>query len=376
MPAMSDTVEEVTRAQLRHGLRIATLLVAMVTVFGLGLANLLHHLDAYESPLTQLAALAALGAVLAGEATLLVRGRSWGRLRGPAIAIVLSASALSYVTLPDGRTSTTVDWIFGAANWVGVVVLLDRPLRTAASFLLAHELTALLHLLLLDDPSRKDLARFATGSVTVFGLPLCVAVVAAVMRGLSAAAATSRREIEQVRIAEAVAAESHRRRQQRFAALSATTVPLLEGLADGSLRPEDPVVQRRCAIEAARMRRLFAETDTVANPLLHELRHCIDVADRKGVVVELDARGQWPEPPVAVRRDLTEAVLIVLATAVSRARVTVVGSADLVSVSVVADCGEVNVPSPVTPGVRVEALKNDDTVWMEARWQPIRQRTS
>ncbi|MEU4235175.1 hypothetical protein AB0F17_63835 [Nonomuraea sp. NPDC026600] len=373
---MSDTVEEATRAQLRHGLRIATLLVAVAIVFGLGLAHLLRHLDTYESPLTQLAAFAALGAVLAGEATLLVRGRSWSRLRGPAIAIVLSASALSYVTLPDGRTSTEVDWIFGAANWVGIVVLLDRPLRTTASFLLAHELTALLHLLLLDDPSRRDLARFATGSVTVFGLPLCVAVVAAVMRGLSAAAATSRREIERVRIAEAVAAESHGRRQQRLAELSATTIPLLEGLADGSLRPEDPVVQRRCAIEAARMRRLFAEADDVANPLLHELRHCIDVADRKGVVVELDARGQWPEPPVAIRRDLTDAVLIVLATTVSRARVTVMGSGDLVSVSVVADCGEVNVPSPVTPGVHVEALNNDDTVWMEARWQPIRQRTS
>ena len=373
---MSDTVEEVTRAQLRYGLRIATMLVATAIVFGLGLSNLLRYLDVYPSPLTQLAALAALGAVLAGEATLLIRGRSWGRLHGPAIALVLGASALSYVTLPDGRTSTGVDWIFGAANWVGVVVLLDRPLRAAVSFLLAHELTALLHLLLLDDPSRAGLARFATGSVTVFGFPLCVAVVAAVMRSLSAAAATSRGEIERVRVAEAVAAESHGRRQRRLAALSATTIPLLEGLADGSLRPEDPVVQRHCAIEAARMRRLFAEADTVADPLLHELRHCIDVADRKGVVVELDTRGTWPEPPVEVRRDLTEAVLIVLATTVSRARVTVMGSADLVSVSVVADCGEVSVPSPATPGVQVEALHNDDTVWMEARWQPIRQRTS
>ncbi|GAA3570874.1 hypothetical protein GCM10022419_059670 [Nonomuraea rosea] len=367
---MSDTGAEVTRVQLRHGLRIATLLVAMVTVFGPGLTNLLSNLDRYQSPLAQLAAFAVLGAVLAGEAALLVRGRSWGRLRRPAIAMVLIVSALSYVTLPDGRTSTSVDWIFGAANWVGVVVLLDRPLRTSASFLLAHELIALLHLLLLDDPTRGDMARFATGSVSVFGLPLCVAVMASVMRGLSAAAATSRREIEQVRIAEAVAAESHGRRQQRFAELSATTIPLLEGLADGSLRPEDPAVQRRCAIEAARMRRLFAEADDVANPLLHELRHCIDVADRKGVVVELDTRGQWPEPPVAVRRDLTEAVIIVLATAVSRARVTVMGSAELVSVNVVADCRELTMPSPVTPGVEVEALNSDDSVWMEARWQP------
>ncbi|MCF6473126.1 hypothetical protein FAF44_32750 [Nonomuraea sp. MG754425] len=374
MAITTDVVEERARSRLRHGLRIATLLVAVVTVVGLGgMANMLSHLDVYESALAQVVALVALSAVLAGEGVLLVRRRSWGRLAGPAIAVVLVVSALSYATLPEGRTSTGPDWIFGAANWVGVVVLLDRPLRYAAGFLVAHELTALLHLVLFDDPSWPDMARYATGSVGVVGFPLCVAVVTSVLDRLSAAAVASQRELEEVRVAEAVVAESHRRRRQRFAELSVTTVPLLEGLADGSLRPEDPVVQRRCAIEAARMRRLFAETDTVADPLMHELRHCADVADRKGVVVELDARGQWPVLPVAIRRDLTEAVLTVLATAASRARVTVMGDADLVSVSVVADCGEVEVPSPATPDVRVETLNSDDTVWMEVRWQPAPQ---
>ncbi|MBB5083656.1 hypothetical protein [Nonomuraea endophytica] len=369
---MSDALEETTRAQLKQGLRIAALLVATVMVFVLGLSTLLSHLDAYKSPLTQLGAFAVVGAVLAGEARLLVLGRPWSPpLRAAAIAALLVACALSYVTLPDGRTSTGPDWIFGAANWAGVVILLDRPLRSAVAFLLAHELTALLHLLLLDEPSLPDMARFCTGSMNVFGLPLCVAVMASVMRDLSAAAASSRMEIERVRVAEAVAAQSHRRRRQRFAELSVTTVPILEGLADGSLRPEDPAVQRRCALEAARMRRLFAEADDVADPLLHELRHCVDVADRKGVVVELDARGRWPEPPVSVRRDLTEVVLVVLATTASRARVTVIGGADRVSVSVVADCGEVDVPSPAAPGVHVEALNHDGTVWMEARWQRV-----
>ena len=373
---MSDAAEEPTRRQLRHGLRIATTLVAVAMVCGLGLTNIVRQLDAHEAPIAQFAAFAALVAVLAGEVALLLRGRTWGRLRGPAIAVVLGASALSYVTLPEGRTSTTVDWIFGAANWVGVVVLLDRPLRASAWFLLAHELAALLNLLLLEQPDRAALARFATGSVTVVGFPLCAAVVATVMRGLSAAAADSRARLERVRVAEAVATESHRRRQQRFGALSATTIPMLEGLADGTLSPEDPEVQRRSAIEAARMRRLFAEVDTVTNPLLHELRHCIDVADRKGIVVELDTRGQWPTPPVAVRRDLTEAVLTVLATAASQARVTVVGQADTVTVDAVADCGEVNLPRPAEPSVQVESLTMDDRVWMEARWQPARKATT
>ncbi|GAA4526238.1 MULTISPECIES: hypothetical protein [Nonomuraea] len=367
---MTDAAGERTGAQLKRGLRIATLLVAVAIAGGLGGANLMRHWDVYEWPVAQVVALAMLAAVLACEAVLLVRRRPWNRLRWAAVAVVLAASALSYATLPDGRTSTTTDWIFGAANWAGFTVLLDRPLRTSAGFLAAHELVALLHLFLFDEPDRQALARFATGSVTVIGFPLCVAVGAAVLRGLSAAATTAQRELERVRVVEAVAAASHRRRQQRFTELSASTIPLLEGFADNSLRPDDPAVQRLCAIEAARMRRLFAETDTVADPLVHELRHCADVADRKGVEVELDTRGQWPTPPVAVRRDLTEPVLTVLATAASRARVTVVGSADLVSVSVVADSGEVDVPDPATPGVLVETLRNDETVWMEVRWQP------
>jgi len=360
---------DLIESALRHGLRIATALAASVVALGLGLANLLRHLDRYEPALAQLAAMAVLAAILAAEAVLLARGRSWGRLAIPAAAVVLAASALSYAALPDRTTSTTVDWVFGAANWVGVVVLLDRPLRACVAFLAAHEALALANLLLFGVPTQQALARFATGSVSVVGFPLCLAVMAAIVRRFGRVAADAHAEAERVRVAEEARGEAHRLRLARFDELSETAVPLLEGLADGSLNPEDPAVQRRCAIEAARMRRLFAEADAVADPLWHELRHCADVADRKGVAVELDARGTWPVPPVAVRRDLTEAVLTVLATASSRARVTVVGGDDLVSVSVVADCDEVSAHEPVSDGVLIESLHHGDLIWLEATWQ-------
>jgi hypothetical protein len=362
--------DEQTRAQLRRGLRIATLLVALLTVDVLGLINLSRHLGAHTAPAAQFAAFAALTAVLATEAVLVLRRRPWGALRWPAVAVVFAAAALSYLTLPLGKTSSSTDWLFGAAGWVLVVVLLDRPLKTVMTVLVAHELLALANILLFHEANRGTLARFATGSVTVFGLPLCVAVVAAVLGRIGTQAAAATRELERARTEEAVAVAAHRRRSQRFTELAGTTVPLLAGLADGSLRPDDPVVRRGCAIEAARMRRLFAESDIVENPLLHELRHCADIADRKGVEVELDARGHWPVPPVAVRRDLTDAALTALATAGSWARVTVVGSGGEVSVSVVADCGELTVAPPATPDVRVETFGSDGTVWMEAQWQP------
>jgi hypothetical protein len=369
---MDDSGDDLARSQVLHGLRIATLLVSAVIALGLGGANMVRHLAEYELPLVQVSSYAVLGAVFAVEAVLLVRRRPWGHMRRLAIAVILGASALSAVTLPDGQTSTTAEWMFGAANFAGVAVLHDRSLRSVGAFLLAHESIALTNLLLFHDVSRDALLRLATGSVNVIGVPLCLAVGAAAVRRIHAAAVMSAREIERVRTEEAVAAESHRRRRQRIAELSGTTVPLLEGLAEGSLRPEDPDVQRRCAIEAARMRRLFAEVDEVANPLLHELSYCADLADRKGVVVELDSRGQWPTPPREVRRDLTEAALTALATAVSWARVTVVGDADLVSVNVVADCSEVDIPRPATPGVFVDTFSNEAMVWIEVKWQPTR----
>jgi hypothetical protein len=362
--------DEQTRTKMRRGLRIATLFLAALTNNVLGTINLVRHLDSYDVPAAQFGALAAVTAVLATEAVLVVRHRSWGALRWPAVAVVFGAATLSYLTLPEGSISTTVDWLFSGAGWVLVVVLFDRPFRTVLAVLVAHELLAVANMLVFHDANLAMLARIATTSVTVFGLPLCVAVVVVVLGRMGAEAARASRELERVRTEEAIATAARRRRAQRFAELAGTTVPLLEGLADGSLAPTDPVVRRECAIEAARMRRLFAETDTVENPLLHELRHCADIADRKGVEVELDARGQWPVPPVAVRRDLTDAALTALATADSWARVTVVGSTDVVSVSVVADCAAPAVPAPVSSDVRVEVVGSGGTVWMEAQWQP------
>lgn len=368
---MAEARPKTTPAELQRGIRVALLLITAAVLLGLGLRNLLRSLHTYESPPAQLAAFTVLAAVLATEGVLIVRKRSWGRSRVPTVLLILAASATSYATLPEGRTSTSTDWMFGAANWVGLVVLFGRPTWTVVTFLLAHELTAVLHLLLFEDVTRYALERLATGSVGVLGYPLCAALLAAALCRFTASAVAARKEAERVRTAETVAAESHRRRRMRLAELSSTTVPLLEGLADGSLSPEDTGVQRRCAIEAARMRRLFAEIDTVAEPLLHELRHCADVADRKGVLVELDSRGHLPPLPAPVRRDVTDAALTALATASTSARVTVVGDPGMVSVSVVADCGRLDPPSPMRSDVRTEVFTVEDTTWLEVVWKPV-----
>ena len=114
---------------------------------------------------------------------------------------------------------------------------------------------------------------------------------------------------------------------------------LLAGLAGGELDPADERVQHRCSVEASRLRRLIAEHDDAPSPLVHELRACADMAERRDVAVTLETAGTLPVVPVQVRRALTEAPIHLLAAARTQARVTVLYGADdgEVEVSVVAD---------------------------------------
>ncbi|MBM7785218.1 hypothetical protein [Tenggerimyces flavus] len=364
-----DAVEQSTRTELLLRLRVGVLVVAGGALFVSGLTNLTRAWDSYDLPGVQLAAFAVLVAVLAREAYLLVRRRGWLLAHQLlAVAAVLAASVISYATLPTGHVATSGDWVYGVANWVGLAVLIGGRLRLQLAFLAVHGLLGVTHLLLTTEGTDSTWLRFATGSLGVLGYPLCIALPAAAFRRIATTVATNRRELERLRIDEAAAAETHLHRQTRFAHLTDSAMPLLEGLASGALDPQDAHVRRDCAIEAARMRRLFAEVDAVPHPLLHELRHCVEVADRKGVLVDFEARGTWRELGPDVRRDLTDGPLIALATARSWARLTVVGEPALVSVSVVADCGPIDVPAPAT-NVQLSEVRHDEVVWVEVRWQ-------
>jgi hypothetical protein len=145
--------------------------------------------------------------------------------------------------------------------------------------------------------------------------------------------------------------------------------PLLEGLADGNLHADDPTVRQRCAVQAARLRRMFAESDDVPNRLLHELHACADIADRRGVAVDWATAGTVPQIPEAARRELTDAVIAVLATTLTKARVTVIS--DQAGVAVSLFCDSPANPPPMVPNgpITITTQRDEDGLWMEARWQ-------
>jgi hypothetical protein len=203
-------------------------------------------------------------------------------------------------------------------------------------------------------------------------LQVCITLVFRALDGAAQRAAAAAESQAAVRRRGQVAQALHRTRLERYQTVRRSVVPLLTGLASGELDPADRATQRRCAVEASRLRRLFAESDDVPDPLLHELRACADLAYARGVLVDLQVVGRLPELPRSVRRALTEAPLHALAGAQRHARVTVVGRTDEVAVSVVADGRPpeaADLAGPPGSGVTVTVQEGHDRRWIEARWQ-------
>ncbi|WHT16702.1 hypothetical protein N8J89_26650 [Crossiella sp. CA-258035] len=352
-----------TAATYLRGLRLATVLITFAGLLGLALPVIIAHAEVYRSLTMELVAFGVLFAVAVFCA---VRADP-GRWRWPLLVLVFGSALLALTGVPPELVVSRAEWSFMLLGWFGILLLLDKGIGALLIFLGVHAAVNLGQLVLVGQANRAALVGLLIAGVTVFGYQVAVGFAAVMLHRIAAKAAVAARAEQQRRTATAIAAELQRDHQERYAALSRTALPLLVDLASGRADPGDELVRRRAAVEAARMRRLFAEGDEVADPLLHELAACIDTAQRQGVSVQLAVRGQRPPLDLAVRRALTEPALATLVAAASTARVTVVGSANAVTVSVVADAPEP--PVVRADGVEVTNLVNADRVWVEAKWR-------
>ncbi|MGW4065497.1 hypothetical protein ACWEGE_44910 [Amycolatopsis sp. NPDC004747] len=297
----------------------------------------------------------------------LLRGRSTVRKRWLWAGAALGLSALVAV-LCGGDVVTFQNWGWGSVGWLAVLLFWDRPLVVLAGFLLANVAVNGAIMVLLHPPDRTAVARFTMIVYGSIALQLAFAVGAralAATAGKAARAAVARNAT----ITEGLVAEAADRvRQQRYQALQRSTAPVIAKLADGTSDPADEAVRRTCAVESARLRRLLAESDDVPNALLHELRACADVAERRRVVVDFAVSGVVPSLDVGVRHLLAEPLIEVLSTTRTAARVTVIGLPDEVRVSVIADAADL-ATTRSDDRVVTGSHREGDRLWTEAIWR-------
>ncbi|SCL72164.1 hypothetical protein GA0070606_5976 [Micromonospora citrea] len=372
---MAEPLPHLMAGKLLRGLRLATLAIAATTLFGFALPLLVANPQTYSSLARQVLAFAILTVVVVVAGVRILRDEPLGRPRRVLVAAVVVAAALATTGIPAADLMSEEEWSYGVIGWFGLLLLVDRSVVGAAVFLGAYTVASFTQLALVGQRHETD--DLVVVTVVMLGCELPVLAGAVALRGLVAASAAATADAERVRTAEAIAEHLHADRRSRCADLTATAMPLLADLARGSANLGDERVRGAYAVAAARLRRLFAEHDEAADPLLHELRACLDPAERNGVAIYIGTCGAWPTPPLAVRRALTDPALRVTARATSQARVTVLGSTAGVTVSVLADVGADELagtdPSGGAAGhddVAVNRLVDGSRVWVEATWRP------
>ena len=101
---------------------------------------------------------------------------------------------------------------------------------------------------------------------------------------------------------------------------------------------------------------------------MHELHASADVAERRGVAVEIETAGPLPQVPSPARRVITDAAIAILTAARSQARITLAAVAAGIAVSFVADTGPVVRLPAAGDGVAIEHQQDGSMLWAEARW--------
>ncbi|MCP3804993.1 hypothetical protein NLX83_37575 [Allokutzneria sp. A3M-2-11 16] len=348
-------------ARLLDGMRLATLVITVTVLFGLYLPMLVTNTWMYRSPAVE----AVVFVVLAGVTAVIGATNRTSRVL---LVVVFVGAVVATAAVEPRHLVGSPHGADDLSAWLGVLLLWGRPIHVLVGYLAAGYAVAPLQLWSAGLAEPEALARLAISNFSVFGLPFAVGVAVSALRRMVVTATRIADEQERHRTAEVMAEQLHADRQQRYAGLTATTVPLLAGLSGGGLDPADDGVRQRCAAEAARMRRLLAEHDDTPDPLLHELRACIEVAERRGLVVRFAVMGACSVPPLGARRALTEPVLAVLSAARSSARVTVARRASTVTVSVVADAPASAAPNEGKGLVSVTRLPCADRLGVRAIW--------
>lgn len=266
---------------------------------------LLIQIISYRHEYRQLWAAFAVWFGLVGVAFWLVpRTRAGGLTRRDAavaiVAAIVAVCMLGWEHKLRGAEGS-VDWSVFGSSWLLALVAVSRPawewVSGAVSVLIAHvafdyEVTGVTAL---------SLARLAGSTNALVVLLVIFAALQPTVR-THARMAAHRVALASRSAAERAAAAAVREdRRQRLALLEVGALPLLRGIADGTLDPADPAVREQCARHAATMRRALVDQSPTGSGLLAGLAPALTSAREHGVAVEVQVVGDpgAPAPEVA-----------------------------------------------------------------------------
>jgi hypothetical protein len=127
----------------------------------------------------------------------------------------------------------------------------------------------------------------------------------------------------------AAAAAVHEDRRRRLAVLEMEALPLLRGIADGTLDPADSGVRQRCAQHAAALRHSLTDRPPVPDGALAGLEPALRAARARGLLVEVQVVGDPGRPGAEVTGANLAAVGRVLgALAADPVTLTILSSGD------------------------------------------------
>ncbi|ANZ40187.1 hypothetical protein BBK82_33310 [Lentzea guizhouensis] len=340
----------------------------LVVVTAIQLVLTLPSLTATTQAPTAWLAYAVLTAVLATVASHVAAGHA--QLQ-PAVAATLTAAVLASSVLattaqPAHTALSADDWAFGLVGWYLLLVLVERPkpLIAALSAHLALSAGWFLH------AGGEDGGTAGVVILSGTSFQVGVIVITRVLQRDARLARLAAAEHDAARTREELARQREQDLRAGFEGQLGAVLPLLADLADEVVGVEDEQTRLRCSHAAVQLRRLFAENDDVPDPLLHELTACVDVAERRGVVVSLAVSGTATPVPTEVRRELVTPMARALAAAGGRAKVSLLRTPTEVRVAVVADApGELPQGDGVPELVTVETSVHSGLVRSEARWR-------
>jgi len=307
MVSHAGAVRDVTEAAVP---RFAGILAAVLPV-GL-LVQALAELPDYRHPAVPVVVWLSL---LVAAWWLIPHARGGGLTRGQAaIAMavaVASVSAVGWDRRPHSPAGA-LDWSILGAVWLLALAALSRPAWEwvpGALLVLAVNGFFILRLL---GTAAPGIARVAAAAYVMVVILAVFAALRPTLR-VHAALAARRAELASRSAAErAAVAAIQEDRRDRFALLEMEALPLLRGIADGSLDPGDEDVRQECAQHATTLRRALAGRARPGRELLAGLEPALLVARRRGLQVEIQMVGVPDLPSRDVTQATTRAVGTVL----------------------------------------------------------------